>query len=162
MPSYLALATAGRNAPAPFTVTEHAAPLALSEAIVDSLSEAFASARDLPVPMPIALRSVGADDALLSPYSRRPVITVSAAAPSSDEAARVFGLVHNILVTYGARPHWGKEHLYSAEDLRGLYPDLRAFDRIRRRFDPRGVFFTPELRDIVVTSEAPRERGDDR
>jgi L-gulonolactone oxidase len=40
----------------------------------------------------------------------------------------------------GGRPHWGKRHFQTAEGLRERYPEWDAFQAVRARLDPDGVF----------------------
>ena len=49
---------------------------------------------------------------------------------------------------YNARPHWGKYFTLDQDDIEELYPDLKTFRDICRRYDPNGVFqndFTRKL-----------------
>ena len=41
---------------------------------------------------------------------------------------------------HDGRPHWGKMHFRSAEDLAPAYPRWRDFIEARQRLDPSGVF----------------------
>ena len=47
-----------------------------------------------------------------------------------------------------ARPHWGKLHFNSADDMPSLYPRFEDFARIRRRLDPEGRFLNDHLRKL--------------
>lgn len=40
----------------------------------------------------------------------------------------------------GGRPHWGKLHGLTAEELRALYPRFDDFVALRDRLDPERVF----------------------
>ncbi|HUR49314.1 MAG TPA: D-arabinono-1,4-lactone oxidase [Acidimicrobiales bacterium] len=48
-----------------------------------------------------------------------------------------------------ARPHWGKLHTLTAADLKPRYPEWDAFQAVRRRLDPEGVFTSPEIARVV-------------
>ena len=60
-----------------------------------------------------------------------------------------FNDIEPIFRSYGGRPHWGKKHSLTAEQLRPLYPKWNAFLEVRRASDPDGVFFSPYLRSIL-------------
>ncbi|MEX2016345.1 MAG: D-arabinono-1,4-lactone oxidase, partial [Candidatus Hydrogenedentales bacterium] len=49
---------------------------------------------------------------------------------------------------HGGRPHWGKLHNLQARELARLYPRWEDFQTVRRRLDPRGLFFNEYLRGI--------------
>jgi L-gulono-1,4-lactone dehydrogenase len=42
--------------------------------------------------------------------------------------------------SYGGRPHWGKRHFQTAATLAPRYPGWAAFQAVRARLDPDGVF----------------------
>jgi FAD/FMN-containing dehydrogenase len=98
-----------------------------------------------PVILPLHIRLVAADSAPLSPYYHpdpegRRFVAISALQHASGEHARYFGQVEAVLRRHGGRPHWGKIHSLSAEQLRELYPRWAEYQALRRRFDPKGVF----------------------
>jgi L-gulonolactone oxidase len=51
-----------------------------------------------------------------------------------------FRAVESIMDGLGGRPHWGKRHFQTAETLRERYPEWDAFQAIRVRLDPHGLF----------------------
>ena len=57
----------------------------------------------------------------------------------------------NIMKTYDGRPHWGKMHTRTSEDLSPLYPEWNKFQLALERLDPDGHFSTPYL-DRVLRS----------
>jgi FAD/FMN-containing dehydrogenase len=61
-----------------------------------------------------------------------------------------FSHIEPIFRAYGGRPHWGKKHNLSAEDLRPLYPKWDEFAAIRCRLDPDGVFLSPSQRRLLL------------
>jgi FAD/FMN-containing dehydrogenase len=87
---------------------------------------------------------------MLSPYYRRPSVTISVSGgPGIDYWAYLLD-VDAILRAYGARPHWGKLHFNAAEDMPSLYPRFHDFQAIRRRLDPSGRFLNDHLRNLFV------------
>jgi FAD/FMN-containing dehydrogenase len=51
-----------------------------------------------------------------------------------------FRAVEALMDRFDGRPHWGKRHFQTAATLRARYPEWDAFQRVRARLDPRGVF----------------------
>jgi FAD/FMN-containing dehydrogenase len=99
---------------------------------------------------PVEYRFVAGDPGMLSPYYRRPSVTVSVSGgPGIDYWAYLLD-VDAILRAYGARPHWGKLHFTTADDMRLLYPRFDDFQAIRRRLDPSGRFLNDHLRNLFA------------
>ena len=48
--------------------------------------------------------------------------------------------VDRILGLYHARVHWGKLHFLTKQQLHDRYPKAEKFIKIRKDFDPKGVF----------------------
>lgn len=51
-----------------------------------------------------------------------------------------FGGLEPILIGLGGRPHWGKRHTLTAQQLSERYPEWGTFQDIRARLDPGGTF----------------------
>jgi FAD/FMN-containing dehydrogenase len=54
-----------------------------------------------------------------------------------------------IFKRYAGRPHWGKLHTRTADELRPLYPEWDRFQDVRRRWDPNGVFMNDYVRRVL-------------
>ena len=63
-----------------------------------------------------------------------------------------FAEVEAIFRSYHGRPHWGKIHTHSSDELRKLYTKWDRFQKVRREFDPEGVFLNPYLRKLFGCS----------
>jgi FAD-linked oxidoreductase len=94
----------------------------------------------LQVPFPIEVRSVAADDAMLSTAAGRDSGFVAVHMFEGMEWEPYFRAVEAIMDELGGRPHWGKRHFQTAGTLRGRYPEWDAFASIRARLDPTGRF----------------------
>ncbi|MGM7668343.1 D-arabinono-1,4-lactone oxidase [Microbacterium sp. A93] len=152
LPSFTALATAGNVRPATFSVVEHSIPLAQVAEVVAAVERVLSDQPETLTGMPLALRNVASDDAFLSPYQGGPMLTLSAAATSLEQGGAMYELVHDVLLGYGARPHWAKDSLYQPELLKSRYTDLGRFDAVRRQFDTRDMFLTP-FQAALMTKE---------
>jgi len=53
--------------------------------------------------------------------------------------------VDAILRSYGGRPHWGKMHFLTGDDVTAIYPRVNDFRKIRRELDPEGIFLSEHL-----------------
>ena len=122
-----------------FTEMEYALPRAnVPEAVRRVL--AMVQRERLPVPFPIEVRSVAADDAFLSTAAGRDSGFVAVHMFEGMAFEGYFRAVEAIMDELEGRPHWGKRHFQSAETLRGRYPDWERFQAVRARLDPQGLF----------------------
>ncbi len=92
------------------------------------------------VPFPIEVRTVAADDALLSTAGGRDSGFVAVHMFEGMAFEPYFRAVEAVMDELDGRPHWGKRHFQSAATLRGRYPDWERFQAVRRRLDPGGRF----------------------
>lgn len=58
-------------------------------------------------------------------------------------------LVRALVRLFDARPHWGKYFPPDATEIRARYPELPAFRKICRGYDPNGVFQNDFTRRIL-------------
>ncbi len=97
------------------------------------------------VHFPIECRFVKADDFLISPASARDsgyiAIHMYKGMPHQD----YFKRIEEILQSYGGRPHWGKMHNMTLDQLHRLYPQLTQFLEIRSKLDPNNIFVNAYL-----------------
>ena len=146
-----------------FTEMEYALPRAsIAEAVRRVL--AMVERERLPVPFPIEVRSVAADDAFLSTAAGRESGFVAVHMFEGMAFETYFRAVEAIMEELDGRPHWGKRHFQTAATLRPRYPDWDRFQAIRVRLDPTGVFATRGFiacsgRWVQPRRSAWRERG---
>lgn len=106
--------------------------------------------RDFPeIYFPIEVRCVGADDLSLSPFYKRPSCSIAVHNEAGHPMDRLIAAVEPIFARFDGRPHWGKMHSLTANELRPLYPEWDQAIRIRRELDPEGRFLTPYLRTLL-------------
>lgn len=87
------------------------------------------------------LRTVAADGLWLSPAYQRPSLALHFTwIPDARAVAPAVTAVQDALAPLGARPHWGKVFSTPAGAVAGLYPQMPAFQRLRRDYDPGGKF----------------------
>jgi FAD-linked oxidoreductase len=92
------------------------------------------------VPFPIEVRTVAADDALISTAAGRDSGFVAVHMFEGMAFEPYFRAVEAVMDELGGRPHWGKRHYQSATTLRARYPEWERFQTVRRRLDPEGRF----------------------
>jgi L-gulonolactone oxidase len=101
------------------------------------------------VPFPIEVRTVAADDALLSTASGRDSGYIAVHMFEGMEWEPYFRAVESSLSELDGRPHWGKRHFRTAADLRPRYPGWERFQAVRARLDPDGRFQNTYTRRVL-------------
>jgi FAD/FMN-containing dehydrogenase len=86
------------------------------------------------------VRVVAPDDILLSPAHGRATCYIAVHLYKGMDYRPYFGAVEELMMSFGGRPHWGKLHFRTAENLRPAYPRFDDFVAVRDRLDPTGVF----------------------
>ncbi len=110
------------------------------------LSEAFAALRaivdSLPfkVVFPVEIRVSAADDIWLSHGYGRDSAYIAIHQYVGMPFEPYFRAFEKVAVSMGGRPHWGKMHWRTAEDLHPAYPRFDDFLAVRDKLDPGRVF----------------------
>ena len=99
----------------------------------------------------VEVRFTAADDIWLSPAHGRDTCFLGAFMYRADGWERYFRAVEERLIDRGGRPHWGKLHFRSGDDLRAAYPHWDDFAAVRRRCDPEGLFLNAELERLFAS-----------
>jgi len=136
--------------------SEQAVPLEASAVSVDRLRE-FLERERIPVNMPVEVRFTAAEDMWLSPAHGRASCYIDLLQHRSLPFEGYFRGAEERLAEHGARPHWGKLHFRSADDLSRLYPHWQDFCRLRAELDPRGRLLNPALRDLFTAGGGPAQ-----
>jgi FAD-linked oxidoreductase len=142
-----------------FTEMEYALPRAHTPEAVRRIM-ALVPARGLHVPFPIEVRTVAADDALLSTAAERDSGFVAVHMYEGMPHELYFHAVEAIMDELDGRPHWGKRHYQTAATLRPRYPHWDRFQAVRARLDPHGRFanaWTDRVLGPVGSPVAERE-----
>jgi L-gulono-1,4-lactone dehydrogenase len=138
-----------------FTEMEYALPREHTALAVRRVMEMI-ERRGFAVPFPIEVRTVAADDALISTAAARDSGFVAVHMYRGMEWEPYFRAVEEIMDELDGRPHWGKRHFQTAATLRGRYPDWDRFLAVRDRLDPHGRFAN-EFTDRVLGAPASVE-----
>lgn len=133
--------------PVRFNEMEYAVPIARG---ADCIREIVAEIRKkrINTGFPIEFRTVAADDIWLSPFYRRESATIAVHQYHKVDTSPLFNACEAIFRTYEGRPHWGKRHTRTREELVQLYPAFERFCSLRRELDPKGKFLNDYLRSL--------------
>jgi FAD/FMN-containing dehydrogenase len=99
---------------------------------------------------PLEVRTVGPDDAYLSPNYKTATTVISVSGTPGTDYWDYLRSVDALLSDFSARVHWGKLHFLTPERLHALYPEADAFINTRRELDPGGVFLNTHLRELFA------------
>jgi L-gulonolactone oxidase len=137
-----------------FTEMEYAVPRErTAQAVAEILT--LIDREGFEVPFPIEVRTVAGDDAMLSTAAGRDSGFVAVHMFEGMEWEPYFRAVEALMDGFGGRPHWGKRHFQTAASLSGRYPDWDAFQRVRARLDPNGVFSNDWTERVLGPVAAP-------
>jgi len=107
--------------------------------------------RSLPASVyPLEVRTVGADDAYLSPNYATATTVISVSGKPGTDYWDYLRSVDALLSEFDARVHWGKLHFLTPDRLQALYPAAQDFIAIRRELDPAGMFLNDHLRPLFA------------
>ncbi len=147
-----------------FTEMEYALPRqSTPEAVRQVL--ALVEREGFAVPFPIEVRTVAADDALLSTAADRDSGFVAVHMYRGMVWEPYFRAVEAVMHELGGRPHWGKRHFQTAATLRPRYPAWDRFQAVRRRLDPEGRFanaWTDRVLGPVSSDHVPGSESTER
>lgn len=130
-----------------FTETEYAIPLNKFEACIEEIHD-FLRAHPFFVHFPIECRVTAGEDAFLSPTQGEATAFLAFHMYKGMDDGPYFKWVHQLMVKYDGRPHFGKMNDLTNEKMQKLYPNLDRFMAIREQYDPNGVFMTNYLKSI--------------
>jgi FAD/FMN-containing dehydrogenase len=132
-----------------FHELEYFVPLELGPAALSAMRDLML--RSLPDSIfPLEVRTVGPDDAYLSPNYKTATTVISVSGKPGTDYWDYLRSVDALLSDFSARVHWGKLHFLTPERLHALYPEADAFIEARRELDPRGLFLNDHLRPLFA------------
>lgn len=99
---------------------------------------------------PMEVRWAKQDEGLLSPFHKRDTTVISVSGAPGTNYWPYLQDVDAALQTFNARAHWGKIHFLAKDRVQQLYPAYETFVRIRREFDPKGVFLNDHTRALLA------------
>ena len=133
-----------------FTEMEYEIPRGALPEVLDALPRII-DALPFRVQFPVEVRFTGPDDVWLSHGYGRESAYVAVHQYAGVDYEPYFRAVEAVCQPLGGRPHWGKLHYRTAEDLRPAYDRFDDFLAVRDRLDPARVF-TNDYLDRVLGS----------
>ena len=132
-----------------FTESEWAVPRAAAESMVREVL-AVVGKRGFDVNFPLEVRFVAADEeSFLSPSWARETCYVAAHMYERMDWEPFLRAVQEIALAHDGRPHWGKRHFLSADELGPRYPMWDRFQAVRNSLDPAGRFANEHVRRVL-------------
>ncbi|WP_136608623.1 D-arabinono-1,4-lactone oxidase [Paenibacillus dokdonensis] len=132
-----------------FNEMEYSVPAEKMEEVVSEI-RASVAAQSHAVHFPVECRYVKGDDIWLSPAYGRDSAYIAVHMYKGMEHQVYFRDIEEIFRRHQGRPHWGKMHTRTAEELPGLYPQWTAFREMREQLDPGGIFLNDYLRKLFA------------
>ncbi|WP_344800870.1 D-arabinono-1,4-lactone oxidase [Litoribacillus peritrichatus] len=130
-----------------FTEMEYQVPAEHGPECLDKVIHQIRKNR-LPALFPIEYRYVASDEIWLSPFYQRDSASISVHQYHQQPHWPLFNALEPIFDEYQGRPHWGKLHTKTGEQLATLYPQWNDFEEIRKEFDPKAQLLNPSLASI--------------
>ncbi|WP_336645973.1 D-arabinono-1,4-lactone oxidase [Microbacterium sp. USHLN186] len=131
-----------------FREMEYALPVAQLTAAFEQLRRLIRD-RGWRVEFPIEVRFAAADELWLSTATGRDTAYIAVHRYWRVNPREYFDAVEQIMLAHDGRPHWGKLHGLSADELRERYPRFDDFRALRDRLDPQRVFGNRHLERIL-------------
>ncbi|WP_417264861.1 D-arabinono-1,4-lactone oxidase [Brumimicrobium sp.] len=131
-----------------FTEMEYNVP---AEAYQDVMKEIvqLVNSEKFAIHFPIESRWVKADDIYMSPAYGRDSAYIACHVYNKKDNTEYFKALEAIFRAYGGRPHWGKSHTLTQQDVIDLYPKYPEFNKIRKEQDPDGIFTSPYIKQLI-------------
>ena len=131
-----------------YSIPRDAAPDALRQLM------AFVDRSGLRLSFPVEVRFTAPDDIYLSTANGEERVYIAVHVYQGMPYEQYFRGVEAIMQPLGGRPHWGKLHYRTAENLAPVYPDWDRFQAVRRRTDPEGRFANSYLDRVLGPASA--------
>lgn len=108
------------------------------------------------VNLPIEVRWAAPDDVWLSTAHQRETAYIAVHQHHRLPHGEYFAAVESMMRRVDGRPHWGKIHTLTHEELRPLYPRFDDVRRVRQEVDPYGLFGNDYTQQVLgpVASES--------
>ncbi|UYN84753.1 MAG: FAD-binding protein [Microcella sp.] len=131
-----------------FRELEYSVPL---DAVAPAMRELdrVIEARGWRVTFPVEVRATAADDVWLSTAYGRESSYIAVHRYIRDDHREYLAAAESIMRAHDGRPHWGKLHSRTADDLRPAYPRFDDFVAVRDRLDPERLFANPYLDRVL-------------
>ena len=129
---------------------EYAVPIEKATKAIEDIRSMIIHNRHY-INFPMEIRFVASDDIPLSPSYNRNICYIGAYSSMPQKNVSYFKDFEDILKSYQARPHWGKNFYLSNLDFQRLYPKFQEFNNLRNTLDPNYIFFNKFSQQVFGT-----------
>ncbi|MEI6743868.1 MAG: D-arabinono-1,4-lactone oxidase [bacterium] len=130
-----------------FVEMEYAIPYEHCRSAIEDI-ERVISEKNYKVSFPVEVRFTAGDDNVLSTAHARQSAYIAVHMFKGSDYGSYFASVAEIMAKYEGRPHWGKMHFLSNEQLSCLYPRWAEFLAVRDQLDPQRTFHNDYLDQV--------------
>ncbi len=131
-----------------FNEMEYNVPIESFKDVCEEIAECVRQ-KHFKVHFPTENRFIKGDDIYLSPCYGRDSAHISVHVFKGKPYKEYFAALESIFRNHNGRPHWGKLHTLTADDLCELYPKWEDFGNIRRKLDPTNLFLNGYLQNLL-------------
>ena len=128
----------------PHTEMEYAIPSHHGPSCIHALRDLIKN-KHKDIKWPVEYRTVKADDLWISPARGRKTVTISIHQAVDKDEEEYYRDAEEIFRSFGGRPHWGKIHYLSGNDLMADYDRWSDWWEIRDLVDPKKVLINEQL-----------------
>ncbi|MEI5906984.1 D-arabinono-1,4-lactone oxidase [Bacillus spongiae] len=132
-----------------FNEMEYSIPRQHFEEVLEEIL-AMIKRENIAVHFPIECRFVKEDDLWLSPAYQRESAYIAVHMYKGMPYEDYFRKVEQIFHKYDGRPHWGKLHTLTYDDVIRRYPMMPNFIKLREQMDPKDLFMNDYLSKIFA------------
>lgn len=130
-----------------FVEMEYAIPHEHCRSAIEDIERVIVE-KDYKVSFPIEVRFTASDNNVLSTAHARQSAYVAVHMFKGSDYGPYFSSVAEIMAKYEGRPHWGKMHFLTHEQLSDLYPRWTDFLAVRNQLDPQRTFHNDYLDQV--------------
>ena len=130
-----------------FVEMEYSIPYEHCRSAIEDI-ERVISEKNYKVSFPVEVRFTAGDDNVLSTAHARQSAYIAVHMFKGCDYGPYFASVAEIMAKYVGRPHWGKMHFLTNEQLSRLYPRWAEFLVVRDQLDPHRTFHNEYLGQI--------------
>jgi FAD/FMN-containing dehydrogenase len=142
----------------PFVEMEYTLPLAEGPAALREVRRLMQT-RHPDCTWAVEYRTQPGEQSLLSPTRGRESVTISLHQATDLPYEPLFRDAEALFRTHNGRPHWGKLHFLSPNEIVHLYPELPAFQSLRAELDPDGIFTNDYLARLGLAGDTSAPEG---
>ena len=132
-----------------FNEMEYNVPIEAYNEVFKAITKTIES-KKFNVHFPIENRVVKGDDIYLSPAYQRDSAYIACHVYNKKDYKPFFKAMEDIFKANDGRPHWGKMHSLTHQDIKERYPKFEDFQKHRTEQDPNGLFLNDYLKSLFI------------